>query len=309
MSFFNINVDEKLGSKIEAQQSLSDIIQQCRLDFQLEKQPIYDKEGKIIKDNFLIRNVTDNVDLGIVGKKYEIVPVESMLEPFDKLVRDNGLIYENAGVIGDGAKCWVSARFEEPLKLKFRPTDLLENRIIALISNDSSYKNSFISLNKRVFCNNQFKQMTAQSADGLRIQHTVNHQRKIDRSVEIIQNCLTAGQKFVEKADYLNDKLMTESEARDFVDKLFPTKTRTKQAHRTEHKKLMILELFRSGQGNIGKTRWDMFNGVTEFFDHHNNTKKIEKFGRPALERRFVTNLIFGEGVQTKSRALELLLK
>lgn len=309
MSLFNINVDEKIGTKIEAQQTLSDIIKQCRLDFKLEKQPIFDKDGRVIKDNFLIRNITDNVDLGIVGSKYEIVPVESMLEPFDKIVRDNGLIYENAGIIGDGAKCWVSARFEDPMKLKFRPTDLIENRIIALISNDSSYKNSYISLNKRIFCNNQYKMMNAQAADGLRIQHTINHQRKIDESHKIIQNCITAGQHFMEKANYLNDKLMSEIEARGFVDKLFPTRTRTKQAHRTEHKKLMILELFRSGKGNIGKTRWDMFNGVTEYFDHYNNTKKIEKFGRPALERRFVNNLIFGEGVQTKAKALELLLK
>lgn len=309
MSFVNLNIDEKIGTKIEAQQALSDIIQECRLDFKLEKQPIFDKDGRPIENNYLIRNITDDVDLGIVGSKYEIVPIESMLEPFDKIVRENGLIYENAGIIGNGAKCWVSARFENPMKLKFRPTDLIENRIIALMSNDSSYKNSYISLNKRVFCNNQFKMMNAQAADGLRIQHTVNHKRKIDESHKIIQNCITAGQRFMEKADILNDRLMSESEARDFVDKLLPTKTRTKQAHRTEHKKLMILELFRSGKGNIGKTRWDMFNGVTEFFDHYNNTKKIEKFGRPALERRFVTNFVFGEGVQTKSRALELLLK
>ena len=61
------------------------------------------------------------------------------------------------------------------------------------------------------------------------------------------------------------------------------------------------MRLFVEGMGNEGKTRYDMFNAMTEFLDHRSVTKKVD------TGRRFISNL---NGLQAskKRRAVKELL-
>jgi phage/plasmid-like protein (TIGR03299 family) len=305
-----ISLDTKLGTEITGVTDFDELITRAKLDFKLEKEPLFDRNGKQIKDKFIIRNTDSDSVLGVVGKRYNIVDVPTMVEPFHKnIVKKFDLEYENAGIIENGRKCWVAARFRNPLSLKYRPMDKINNRIFCLITNDGTFRNSYLSMAHRVFCNNQLKLMIkAASESGLGVMHTKNHQRKIDTNMVIINNFLDAGKSFIDKADVLNDKIMTPQEAKAFLDKLMPKnakKANSKQSMRLIRRKSHIIDLFNSGAGNIGRTRWDMLNAVTEYFDHHNNPNKILKHGTIALEKRFVANTIFGQGVQIKQKALE----
>lgn len=308
-----ISLDTKLGTEITGVTDFDELITRAKLDFKLEKEPLFDRNGKQIKDKFIIRNTDSDSVLGIVGKRYNIVDVPTMVEPFHKnIVKKFDLEYENAGIIENGRKCWVAARFRNPLSLKYRPMDKINNRIFCLITNDGTFRNSYLSMAHRVFCNNQLKLMIkAASESGLGVMHTKNHQRKIDTNMVLINNFLDAGKSFIDKADVLNDKIMAPQEAKAFLDKLMPKnakKDNSKQSMRLIRRKSHIIDLFNSGAGNIGRTRWDMLNAVTEYFDHHNNPNKILKHGTIALEKRFVSNTIFGQGVQIKQKALDLLL-
>jgi phage/plasmid-like protein (TIGR03299 family) len=308
-----ISLDTKLGTEITGVTDFDELITRAKLDFKLEKEPLFDRNGKQIKDKFIIRNTDSDSVLGVVGKRYNIVDVPTMVEPFHKnIVKKFDLEYENAGIIENGRKCWVAARFRNPLSLKYRPMDKINNRIFCLITNDGTFRNSYLSMAHRVFCNNQLKLMIkAASESGLGVMHTKNHQRKIDTNMVLINNFLDAGKSFIDKADVLNDKIMAPQEAKAFLDKLMPKndkKANSKQSMRLIRRKSHIIDLFNSGAGNIGRTRWDMLNAVTEYFDHHNNPNKILKHGTIALEKRFVANTIFGQGVQIKQKALDLLL-
>ena len=308
-----ISLDTKLGTEITGVTDFDELITRAKLDFKLEKEPLFDRNGKQIKDKFIIRNIDSDSVLGVVGKRYNIVDVPTMVEPFHKnIVKKFDLEYENAGIIENGRKCWVAARFRNPLSLKYRPMDKINNRIFCLITNDGTFRNSYLSMAHRVFCNNQLKLMIkAASESGLGVMHTKNHQRKIDTNMVLINNFLDAGKSFIDKADVLNDKIMAPQEAKAFLDKLMPKnakKANSKQSMRLIRRKSHIIDLFNSGAGNIGRTRWDMLNAVTEYFDHHNNPNKILKHGTIALEKRFVANTIFGQGVQIKQKALDLLL-
>ena len=65
--------------------------------------------------------------------------------------------------------------------------------------------------------------------------------------------------------------------------------------------------MFANGAGNLGATRWDALNGLTEYVNHHNNIGKLEKGGRRAAERRMVSNLMGGPADQLMQRGLALL--
>ena len=61
------------------------------------------------------------------------------------------------------------------------------------------------------------------------------------------------------------------------------------------------MSLFEEGMGNEGKTRYDMFNAVTEYLDHH-SVKKNANTGK-----RFLSNLS-GMQANKKRRVMRELL-
>ena len=81
-----------------------------------------------------------------------------------------------------------------------------------------------------------------------------------------------------------------------------------------------VIELFSNGAGNKGETRWDAFNAVTEYIDHHQGAKRINnailRDGQSVLssdrmrrgfERRFMNNMVGGQSNNLKHSALKLL--
>ena len=64
---------------------------------------------------------------------------------------------------------------------------------------------------------------------------------------------------------------MTAEEAKAFVEKLIPGKA-TLSVNRRE----TILNLFSTGEGNTGSTRWDAYNAVTEFVTHHRRYRSTD---------------------------------
>jgi hypothetical protein len=103
------------------------------------------------------------------------------------------------------------------------------------------------------------------------------------------------------------ETLMTSSEAihafksllgidRETFSEDIPAKTRT-QLETLGH-------LFAQGAGNIGRTRWDAFNAVTEFVDHFRSIRVSS--GRNRSEVRF-ESVLTGSGDDLKARAFDLL--
>jgi phage/plasmid-like protein (TIGR03299 family) len=307
-----ISLDDRIGEKLETALDFEDMINKARLNFDVEKVQVLNPEGKVIPDHFLIRRVDNKVPLNIVRTRYTPVNTAEMLRPFDDVVKKYGLIYENAGIIADGAKCWVAARFPEEYALKYRPSDKLVNRIMCLITHDSSSRNSFFAINKRIFCNNQFSYIAskAKSSDAW-IAHTVNYRNRLEKSTMNIDFMINAGKNFLDIANKLNDTFFSVNEATTFTEILFPdrnTPNKKRETERLQNRRDTVLHLFAQGKGNIGRTRWDMFNAVTEFMDHHNNTQKLDRYGRSAAEQRMTSNILGGQGDKIKQTALKLLL-
>ena len=80
------------------------------------------------------------------------------------------------------------------------------------------------------------------------------------------------------------------------------SKSRTDRSRTRNHNKIEeLMHLFEEGAGNEGKTRYDMFNAVTEYLDHHSVRTNVN------TGRRFISNL---NGLQAnkKRRAVQELL-
>lgn len=97
---------------------------------------------------------------------------------------------------------------------------------------------------------------------------------------------------------------MTSSEVVSFARALFPAPDESKVPTRTQNVRDSIATGFVRGAGNVGRTRWDAFNAVTEELDW-NGTFRETQFSRE--ENRF-ESIMSGSAARVRNRALELLL-
>ena len=69
----------------------------------------------------------------------------------------------------------------------------------------------------------------------------------------------------------------------------------------TTNIRTQILDLFSSGRGNSGNTRYDLLNGVSDYTDHAMTTR-----GEAKAEARFESALL-SSGAELKQRAFDIL--
>jgi hypothetical protein len=117
---------------------------------------------------------------------------------------------------------------------------------------------------------------------------------KLQEQVEEMQSTVNA----------LDNTPMTRSEVTAFARTLFPAIDETNVSARTENVRSAIETGFVRGTGNVGQTRWDAFNAVTEQLDWRGSFKET---GFSREENRF-ESLVTGSASRIRSRALELLL-
>jgi hypothetical protein len=241
------------------------------------------------------------------------------------MVKQYGAAYENAGLIDGGKKCWISATLPDSFKLKNRPDDEIQQRIMALVANDGTKRNAYLSIANRLFCNNQIG-LISRKADqsNYRVSHTKNWEPQLIDAQLGFESALSLHKEFESNANILDNFKMDIKEMRGFTTLLLPEivydyQRRKKHAdkdqdirktNRLNNRREEVVTLFTEGAGNRGISRWDALNAVTEYQDHHNQIKKLDhrKNGYRNAERRFVSNVIGGLGDNVKQRAMNLLL-
>lgn len=102
----------------------------------------------------------------------------------------------------------------------------------------------------------------------------------------------------------LDTNPMTSREVVAFAERLFPATNPEEVSTRTENMREAVVTGFSRGTGNVGRSRWDAFNAVTEFLDWNSAFRETE-FSRE--ENRF-ESLVTGNAARTRNRAMELLL-
>ena len=102
----------------------------------------------------------------------------------------------------------------------------------------------------------------------------------------------------------LDNTPITQSEVTAFARTLFPAADEANVPTRTANVRDAIATGFVRGTGNVGRTRWDAFNAVTEHLDWQGTFRETE-FSRE--ENRF-ESIVSGSASRIRSRALELLL-
>lgn len=318
-----ISLDKRTGVDVSGKMNLDEVLESAGFNFDIESVPCHSPEGGEVPGKFLVRRVDSQHVFGVVGKRYNVIPVEKMMEPFHRMVTQFGASYETAGLIGGGKKCWISAKLPDSMKLKNRPEDVISQRILCLMNNDGGGSNTYLSIANRLFCNNQLSLIKNRAQKSkYKVGHVGDWEDQLTDVQLGFEGVIALHKEFEYTANKLNSIKMSESEMRGFAVQLFPeqrydyqNKVKDKEKiqkslTRLNVKREAVVELFSRGAGNLGMTRWDALNAVTEFQDHHHQISRVnnEKTGAVHAEKRFVNNVINGTGRRLKERAVDVLL-
>lgn len=301
------SLDERAGVDLTGEQDLGNVLERSNLNFDVEKVPVHTPEGEEVSGKYLLRRTDNKFVLGSCGDRYHIVDNQHMFEPFDSIVQQTGAIYESAGVVNHGKTCWVSARLGDDFKIR---DDAYQRRVIMLVYHTGLQRNSYFGYNNRVICNNMMGSLNSASRKhGIGVKHTPKWEDNLNLAVQAFKDSLHESDIFAKDIGKLAQTKMSKLHALKFCIKFFSdfkpvfrSKSRTDRSRTRNHNKIeQLMHLFEEGAGNEGKTRYDMFNAVTEYLDHH-NIKSNTNNGR-----RFISNL---NGLQAnkKRRAVQELI-
>ena len=319
------NLEDLIGIKdCDGLNGPDQIVRRAGLDFDVYKDDLSKHDGNLDGFYAIKRSDSDRV-FNIVRNNYQVIQTRETLDPFDEIVKDYGAKYTNAGTLWDGGKIWVQA--ELPEKLRFNnpdfDNDVMASYIMLMIDHTGTGCNAMFPYTSRAACNNQFFSFTsAARKHGLSIRHRSNWKERLEIVREAFRNAIAGNEVFMKKAEKLTTWKIAEREVRGFTNVIFPDirKADEKREHATsqEKKREEVVNLFHRGLGNRGETRWDAFNAVTEYLDHHQGSKRITKSmesekvekrdNRKTFERRFISNMTGGINNNLKHRAFKTLL-
>lgn len=331
-----ISLDEAAGTTIH-NGTLHSIVEHAGLDFEVARVPACDPEGRTITKKkwvidpnkerndpnrfvqkdvpifYLLRRKDNKTPLGMVRERYNCVPAEKMLEPFHAMVSEFNGTYETAGLIDGGKKAWVAAKLPGTFNLPNRPKDTTELRIMLLLAFDGMARNAYFTMLRRVFCCNQFHYIMREAKKSeYSVKHSKNWELYLRIAQENFKAAIQGAEQFSKVAEELDEREMAKPDMVKFAEVMLPyRKDEDEESTRIDARRGVMVDLFSNGAGNLGATRWDAFNAVTQFLDHEDGTARLERgpaaMQQSALQRRFVSNLLNGPGDQLKQRALRIL--
>lgn len=247
----------------------------------------------------------NNVPLGIVKQKYEVIQNVDAFNFFDDAIGDNGAVWDSAGSFGNGEKIVVTAKL--PGFMNVGGGDPIDKYLVFASSHDGSCSINIMFTPVRVICTNVLNSAFDKADSYIRFRHTKNAKNKLELGGEILRIAAEYGNRAEEiynamahikmkdeqVMEYLAKLVLTDGEfeaLRQFdpvngIKKLFYkdylTMERTEISTRKANQLAQIFDYYQDGIGQqtIIGTAWGAYNAVTGYYSNvveREPTKRME---------------------------------
>jgi len=184
---------------------VNEALKACHADYNVKLQPIValsdeilaaiesgekieaDKLLSLLVPNSRATMRTDlNKSLGIVSDKYGIVQNEDAFKFVDMFCsgkfadRDNTPLIETCGVLGNGERVFVTAKFPQPIVLDARRDDLVDMYVVFTTSHDGTGAVRCLVTPIRVVCNNTLNWAMKNNIGRISFRHSTNVMSRLD---------------------------------------------------------------------------------------------------------------------------------
>lgn len=203
----------KLGTGFDRALTVAEAIEGCRADYDVQPRKLSNLTAAQIEDVLAGRAITidpaqliedfkaitreDNQHtLGVVKNRYEVVQNIKAFEFIDFLTTGElgqKASIECAGVLGKGERIFITAKFDESLKIGGKKNDLLDMYAVFTNSFDGSSAVCCMITPIRVVCNNTLNMAFGDNAGRFNLRHTKSIHNKIavtDENMKNAASCL-----------------------------------------------------------------------------------------------------------------------
>lgn len=173
---------DNCGVEVKDATSMEQAIQLAKLDYEVEKKPLYLQSPlRIVKDHFATVRTDTKEPLGIVGNNYTILQNHEAFGFLDSLFNE-GAKFETAGEYRNGGASFITCS-TEPINIL---GDAITPYILFMNSFDGSGAVRGMFTPVRVFCSNCIMRATKQSINKFSIRHTSQIESKLEQAKQIL---------------------------------------------------------------------------------------------------------------------------
>jgi phage/plasmid-like protein (TIGR03299 family) len=298
-----------LGQEINPDATIEEWQVNAGMDWEVVSAPVR-YEAHIQKEQFEMQEFTgQNVlyrsdtkaPLSVVSNRYHPVQPRDVLEFFRELVDVAGFKIQVAGTLAGGKRMWAIA--ETGTMGEVVKNDAVGGFLLLSTSCDRTLATTARFTSIRVVCNNTL-QMAMQDKRHL---VSLSHLSKFDpQDMQMrLAGAVSTFGSFMEMAQVLQKQKMSQAQAKKFLERLIAPWNQVKrdeaklEDNRQFKKILSLFEGEAKGQEMVGFTKWGMLNAVTEYYDHHAQSR---------TDDARLDSAWFGRGDRIKNQAMELLL-
>lgn len=291
------------GADVEGLTSSAEVMEKSGLDFEVTELPLFAKSGDktidVTSKKLLVR-ADIGLELGVVGKDYQVVQNSELFDFLDTAVGVGELKYVKAGMLREGDRVWVQA--ELPGTMRVGGTDdEIKKYILCHTSHDGSSAVRVMVTPIRLWCQNQLLNAIRNAESSFSIRHTRTAQERLNDTFRAITMANQTFSNLQKSYDRMLDHKMTEREAMNFFETLVPDNPEATHTTRTENVRNQIMLLYHAGAGSevTHGTMWGAYNAVIEYVDHFRTVRGNN------MDSRFEGST-FGSGSLLKKAAFEI---
>jgi phage/plasmid-like protein (TIGR03299 family) len=292
-----------LGTKLDEPATAAEAITKAGLNFDVALKPLQTFEGTIVPQRQAVVRTDSNAVLGVVGNSYQPVQNHQCFGFLDAIVASGELRYHTAGALGRGERIWMLAKLPGEIRIK-DSEDVTEKFLLLHNSHDGTSSLRVFFTPIRVVCANTLAMAETRSrGSGVSIAHKGNLTSKIAEAQEI----LGFAKRFYDDAEAKINRLAnfypSRQQLEDYFYSLYPDSDDANRL-RARNIRRELFRLFEYGRGQaISETKltaWSAFNAVTEFVDHHRQTRGRSYYDRASARLK---SAWFGSGAKLKGEA------
>lgn len=265
---------------ITAIKSLNEVPQ-----FEVEKVQVFDGNKRCIDGVYSLQRSDTNQHLGMVKDKYRPIQMNEMID----------IISEASDKVGDidhigyttskgGRKVVIQSKYRDTLDVG---GDKIDPYIYTVIDNTGMGSNKMIPSSVRIACDNAFHLIAQNEEASDRARHSASFDTHVDGMINNIVSAISTTKNFTQIVEKLKNEKFNRDQMVQFTQKLIPVEK--EESTRRQNKREKLVELYEGGRGNVGESRWDAFNAITEFETHtgrQSPEKLIRTFSANTLSRR-----------------------
>lgn len=259
-----------LGKVVEGLATADEALKLAGLDWQVSKEPVYQKMGedfKTVPDRFLTVRDLDQRPLGIVSSNYHIF---QNTEAFDFLdtITDTGsgaAKYSTAGSLFDGRRVFLTLKIGDTFMVGDQ--DAHDMYLMVTNSHDGTQAFSAAVTTIRAVCNNTVTMALREAKSKWTLRHKTELSGKIEDARQALKMSWNYADAFQDEVDRLMEIEMTKDKFNKIIERAVPE---SKFQHDKDVAAIMdVFEYEPTVQVGGGEgTGWGAYNAVTYFTDN-----------------------------------------